>query len=86
MFRTSDEGTGSSINHYSLTWVTAIVKLGLVLLAVSISIVPVFILLWVPESRGGTSATVLISVLVFSTLMTLFTKATVQGVLVGTAA
>jgi hypothetical protein len=86
LFRTSKNDGNSIVHHYSLTSVSAFAKLVNVLLAVSILIIPVFILLWIPETRAWISATVLISVLVFSTLMSLFTKARVQDVLVGTAA
>lgn len=74
------------MKQYSLSSVTIAVKLCFVLLAVSILIIPVFILMWGPDTKAGVSTTVLISVLAFSTLMTLFTRATVQAVLVGTAA
>lgn len=86
LFRSKGKDKDSIVKHYSLTSVTAFVKLFFVLLAVSILIIPVFILMWGPDTKAAVSATVLISVLVFSTMMTLFTQATVQGVLVGTAA
>ncbi|PVH80880.1 hypothetical protein DL98DRAFT_626334, partial [Cadophora sp. DSE1049] len=86
LFRSKGKEKDSIVKQYSLSSVTIFVKLFFVLLAVSILIIPVFILLWGPDTKAAVSATVLISVLVFSTLMTLFTKATVQAVLVGTAA
>jgi hypothetical protein len=57
-----------------------------VLSTVSILLIPIFILLWMPETRAWISATVLISVFMFCVLMSLFTEAKVQDVLVGTAA
>jgi hypothetical protein len=66
--------------------VMAMARLICVVLTVGILIIPVFILLWIPETRAWISATVLISVLGFSILMSLLIKATVQEVLVGTAA
>ena len=74
------------MKQYSLSSVTISVKLFFILLAVSILIIPIFILMWGPETKGAVFATVLVSVLAFSTLMTLFTRATVQAVLVGSAA
>lgn len=80
-------GTPQQVIHqYSVSTVAAIAKLLTVLLTVGILIIPVFLLLWIPMTRAWISATVLISVLAFSSLMSLFTKAEVQGVLVGTAA
>lgn len=61
-------------------------KLINVLLTVCILLIPIFVLLWVPETRAWISATVLISVFVFCVLMSLFMEAKVQDVLVGTAA
>ena len=86
LFRKNNDDENTIVHHYSLESVSAVAKLLNVLLAVDILIIPVFILLWIPENRAWISATVLISVLVFSTLMSLFTKARVQDVLVGTAA
>ncbi|KAH9203508.1 hypothetical protein DL95DRAFT_418982 [Leptodontidium sp. 2 PMI_412] len=86
LFRSKGKERDSIVKQYSLSSVTIAVKLCFVLLAVSILIIPVFILMWGPDTKTAVSTTVLISVLAFSTLMTLFTRATVQAVLVGTAA
>ncbi|KAH7417507.1 hypothetical protein BKA64DRAFT_301987 [Cadophora sp. MPI-SDFR-AT-0126] len=86
MFRSNGKEKDGIIKRYSLKSVTITVKLFFVLLAVSILTIPVFILMWGPNTKATISATVLISVLIFAALMTLFTKATVQAVLVGTAA
>ncbi|KAL5315420.1 hypothetical protein ACEPPN_016287 [Leptodophora sp. 'Broadleaf-Isolate-01'] len=85
LFRSDGKGKDSIIKQYSLSGVTIAAKLCFVLLAVSILIIPVFILMWVPETKAGISATFLVSVLLFSTIMTLFTKSTIQIVLAGTA-
>jgi hypothetical protein len=81
-----DKDSNSIIDHYPMERVMAMAKLICVVLTVGILIIPVFILLWIPETRAWISATVLISVLGFSILMSLLIKATVQEVLVGTAA
>ncbi|KUJ19257.1 uncharacterized protein LY89DRAFT_731665 [Mollisia scopiformis] len=78
--------SNGTIDHYSKSAVTTFTKLISVLFAVAILVVPIFILLWIPETRAWISATVLISVFVFSALMTLFSGARVQEILVGTAA
>ncbi|KAE8454353.1 hypothetical protein EG329_005278 [Mollisiaceae sp. DMI_Dod_QoI] len=85
IFRSKNNQQGI-VNHYSESTVSAAAKLISVLLAVAVLVVPVFILLWIPETRAWISATVLISVFVFSALMSLLTEARVQEVLVGTAA
>ncbi|KAH6706537.1 hypothetical protein BKA61DRAFT_616627 [Leptodontidium sp. MPI-SDFR-AT-0119] len=86
LFRSKGKERDSIVKQYSLSSVTIAVKLCFILLAVSILIIPVFILMWGPDTKTAVSTTVLISVMAFSTLMTLFTRATVQAVLIGTAA
>ncbi|KAH7413463.1 hypothetical protein BKA64DRAFT_771575 [Cadophora sp. MPI-SDFR-AT-0126] len=86
LFRSKDKEKDSIIKQYSLASVTIAAKLCSVLLAVSILIIPVFILMWGPNTKASVSVTVIVSVLIFAALMTLFTKATVQVVLMGTAA
>jgi hypothetical protein len=77
---------GASVEEYSRAGIAAVTKLFTVIITVGILIVPVFILLWIPLTRAGITTVVLISVLTFSSLMSLFTKAEVREVLVGTAA
>jgi hypothetical protein len=74
------------VEQYSDTKIFVVAKMLTILLAVGMLIIPVFLLLWIPKTQACISATVLISVLLFSTLISLFTKARVQEVLVGTAA
>jgi hypothetical protein len=66
--------------------VTGAAKLFSVLVAVAILIIPISVFLWVPLSRGWTSATVIISVLVFSTMLSLSTNIKVRDILLGSAA
>ncbi|PMD21474.1 hypothetical protein NA56DRAFT_703659 [Hyaloscypha hepaticicola] len=86
-FKNRDKTSKNSIvERYSDTKLSVFAKMSTILLAVGILIIPVFIFLWFPKTQACISATVLISVLVFSTLISLFTKARAQEVLVGTAA
>lgn len=86
LFRSSKTPQQGTIDQYSTHRVSAFAKLISVLIAVAILVIPIFVLLWIPETRAWISATVLISVFVFSALMSLLTEARVQEVLVGTAA
>lgn len=74
------------VEHFSVPAIEATGRFLNILLTVGILIIPVFLLLWIPMTQGWIAATVLLSVLAFSMFMSLFTKAEVQSVLVGTAA
>jgi len=86
IFQKSRVDVQGRLEVYSDAGVAAATKLLTVIITVGVLIIPVFILLWIPLDRAGITTVVLISVLTFSALMSLFTKAEVREVLVGTAA
>lgn len=89
LFGSSKHGVNEKdlvVTYFSQMRVTGAAKLFSVLVAVAILIIPISLFLWVPLSRGWTSATVIISVLVFSTMLSLSTNIKVRDILLGSAA
>ncbi|PMD60665.1 uncharacterized protein K444DRAFT_721015 [Hyaloscypha bicolor E] len=87
LFRSqTHEDYNATVDPFSKTRESAVAKLLIVFFTVGILIIPIFLLLWIPLTRAWISVTVLLSVLTFSTLISLLTKATGNEVLVGTAA
>ena len=73
-------------DYYSRSRISAASKLLAVLISVVILFVPICAFSWTPGSQTLNSIVVLSAVLFFSTLMSLFTDAKVQEIVVGTAA
>ncbi|KAF8851979.1 hypothetical protein BDZ45DRAFT_730490 [Acephala macrosclerotiorum] len=89
LFAPSKQGDQSSdpvVTYFSQNRVATTTKLLSVLVAVAVLIIPVFILFWGSLDRGGMSATVLVSAIVFSVLLSLSTKIEIREVLLGAAA
>lgn len=74
------------IRYYSQGRLAFATKLLSVLLAVAVLLIPVFVLLWISLNRTWMTVTVLVSVMIFSTMLCLFTQIRIQEVLVGSAA
>jgi hypothetical protein len=74
------------VTYFSQKRTSAAAKSLTVFIAVAILIVPVSILLCIPLDRAWMSVTVLLSVLVFSILLSLSTNIKVKDVLLGSAA
>ena len=89
LFRPSRHGDATTdpvVTYFSQKRISAAAKSLSVFIAVAILIVPVSILVWTPWNRTWISVTVLLSVLIFSTLLSLSTKIKAKDVLLGSAA
>lgn len=89
LFRPSKHGDGiidTEVTYYSQKRISAAAKSLSVFIAVAILTVPVSVFLLVPLDRAWMSVTVLLSVLIFSTLLSLSTKIKAKDVLLGSAA
>jgi hypothetical protein len=89
LFRPSKHGDGiidPEVTYYSQKRISAAAKSLSVFIAVAILTVPVSVFLLVPLDRAWMSVTVLLSVLIFSTLLSLSTKIKAKDVLLGSAA
>lgn len=87
LFRTrSEEAIGEAVvNRYSIRAVSILINISIVFLTVGVLIIPVFLLLWIPMSRAEVSITVVVSVLSFAVVMSMFNKSEIKEVLIGTA-
>ncbi|PMD60011.1 uncharacterized protein K444DRAFT_589725 [Hyaloscypha bicolor E] len=89
LFRPSRCGDGCGgpvVTYFSQKRISAAAKSISVFIAVAILILPVSILVWTPWNRAWISVTVLLSVLIFSTLLSLSTKIKAKDILLGSAA
>ncbi|PMD32017.1 hypothetical protein L207DRAFT_471355 [Hyaloscypha variabilis F] len=74
------------VHYFSQKRISAAAKSLSVFIAAAVLIVPVSILMWIPCDRAMISITVLLSVLIFSTLLSLSTNVKGKDILLGSAA
>jgi hypothetical protein len=84
LYRVVSPGSNTTEYLYSTARIDVVTKLIAVLLAMGVMIVPIILIFWIPGNVS--SLIILSSLLTFCTVMSLFTRAKAQEVLVGAAA